>query len=392
MSVDAALYFTEPGDVAHALVAVAGRPVAFRAVMAALRAGANRVFVPAALRATDVGRLIASHPSAPARSVWLDADTPVPDGPLLLLPAASFVTREVLRPVLASDGPVLVDRAAPNAAGGVVPAATVASVWARLVAGEPLGDAVRRALASDGRTRLEDQPFMRIASPADASRVSARLLASLGSPIDTPLDRALHRRLSRPCSLVAVRLGVTPNAITLLSLVVGLAAGASLAGGTLASALAGLALYVAAVVLDHSDGEVARLTFAESSLGEWLDVTADTVVHTLVVGAMGVAAQRAAGGGLVAGLVGGAGVIGSAWFVKTSPAAPETTNGLLDALANRDGFYAMLVLFVVSLAALPSALPVLMLVVAAGTNAYWLAWLVYRVRPARRAKTLRKPK
>jgi phosphatidylglycerophosphate synthase len=389
VTVDATLYFMDPDDAAHALVHVAGRPVAFRTVMAALRAGAHRVFVPAALRATDVERFIAAHPSAPARVVWLDAEMPVPDGRLLLLPAACFVTREALRPVLAFDGAVLVDRAAPGAAAGVVPAATVAAVWPRLVAGEPLGEAISRALVDAERTRLEDLPFVRVASPADARRVSARLCASLGSAIDTPLDRALHRRLSRPLSLAAVRLGIAPNAVTLLSLVVGLAAVVCLAGGTASSALAGFALYVVAVVLDHADGEVARLTFAESRIGERLDLTVDTVVHALVVAAMGVATSRAAGTGLVAGLVAAAGVVGSAWSVKS---APGTTDGLLDALANRDGFYAMLVLFVVSLAALPSALPVLMLVVAAGTNAYWLAWLVYRVGSARRAKTLRKPK
>jgi hypothetical protein len=49
--------------------------------------------------------------------------------------------------------------------------------------------------------------------------------------------------------------------------------------------------------------------------------------------------------------------------------------GLLDALSNRDGFYAMLGLFVAGLVAWPPALPALMLVVAAGSHAFWLGRL-----------------
>ena len=42
--------------------------------------------------------------------------------------------------------------------------------------------------------------------------------------------------------------------------------------------------------------------------------------------------------------------------------------GLLDALSNRDGFYAMLVAFVLAVALLPAALPALMLLVAVGID------------------------
>src|SRR5688572_31579156 len=45
-----------------------------------------------------------------------------------------------------------------------------------------------------------------------------------GSAIDTRLDRALHRRLSRPVTRAAIALGITPNQISVTSLLVGLAA------------------------------------------------------------------------------------------------------------------------------------------------------------------------
>jgi len=75
-------------------------------------------------------------------------------------------------------------------------------------------------------------------------------------------------------------------------------------------------------------------------------------------------------------------------MTRTSPPATGGIGGVLNALSNRDGFYALLALFVVGLAVLPSALPVLMLVVAAGGHAFWLGRLVYRRRP----NTERKPK
>jgi len=49
--------------------------------------------------------------------------------------------------------------------------------------------------------------------------------------------------------------------------------------------------------------------------------------------------------------------------------------GRLDALTSRDGFYAMLVLFIALRIGAPDRLPILMAVVAAGTHAYWVARL-----------------
>jgi hypothetical protein len=84
---------------------------------------------------------------------------------------------------------------------------------------------------------------------------------------DVWLDRMLHRRLSRPLCAGAVRIGIAPNAVTVASLLVGLGAAWGVALGSVAGAWLGLALYLAAVVLDHADGEVARATGTASRLG-----------------------------------------------------------------------------------------------------------------------------
>ena len=214
-----------------------------------------------------------------------------------------------------------------------------------------------------------------------APRAQAPGPGSTGSPIDTRLDVLVHRRLSRPLTRLALALGLSANQVSLASLGVGLLAVWGFWQATPWSALVGLVLYAAAVVLDHSDGEVARLTHSESRLGEWLDLTSDTVIHALLVLAMGVTAQAQAGrAGIGLGALAASGVVVSAIIAKTSPRSTAGgVGGFLDALGNRDGFYAMLLLFILALTFAPALLTALMIVVAAGSHAYWLTRLGYRL-------------
>ena len=218
-------------------------------------------------------------------------------------------------------------------------------------------------------------------------RAEAPLREGAGSPIDTRLDTLFHRRLSRPLTRLALALGLTANQVSLASLLVGLLSVWGFWHATRWSALAGLVLYAVAVVLDHSDGEVARLTHSESRLGEWLDVTSDTVIHALLVLAMGVTAQARAGrAGIGLGALAASGVVVSALIAKTSPrSAAGGVGGVLDALGSRDGFYAMLLLFILALTFDPALLTVLMVVVTAGSHAYWLTRLAHRLLAARPA-------
>ncbi len=374
MITDAALYLAGPEDVHTALLVVGGRPLAFRALMAAVRAGCRRVYLPVVLRGTEVERRIAASPTARAAAIWGGAP---PAAPLLLVPVSALVPPAALR-ALAGAGP---ERVLAGSRGSGAPVATVcadrvAGLWP-LLGDRRAGEALERALREAGEVRTGW--YLRVTSPAAARAAEARLYAGLGSPVDTPLDRLLHRRLSRPITRLAVAWGVGPNWITLASLAAGVAALACLAQGTPGLSLAGLALYVFAVVLDHADGEVARLTLTESRTGEWLDIAVDTLVHSGIVVVLGAITQRLAGqGGLLLGAVAAVGFIGGAVMFKTSPpAGGPGIAGVLDALSNRDGFYVMLLAFVTLRAWAPAALPTLMAVVALGAHAFWLGRLAY---------------
>jgi phosphatidylglycerophosphate synthase len=378
---EATLYLATPTDAAGALLHVAGQPVAFRALVTALRAGCQRVAVPARFRGTDVERAIVASPRARAATVWLDGADGPPRGPSLLLPAAALVPAADLRRIAGGDAATVL--APPDAHAPVVAADAdlTRALWPEIRGERPLAAALAPALAHRAAQRVAGKWYVHVTSARDARRAEALLYGTLGSPIDTPLDTAFHRRLSRPLTRLAIALALSPNQISMLSLLVGLLAVWSFWEATPFSALVGLVLYAAAVVLDHSDGEVARLTLGESRLGEWLDVVNDTVTHALLVLAMGVTAQAAAGrAGIGLGLLAAAGVVVSAMIAKTSPrSAGGGVGGFLDALGSRDGFYAMLALFILALAFAPPLLSPLMIVVAAGSHAYWLTRLAYRL-------------
>ena len=86
MTRQAALYLASADDVHAARFRVAGRPVAFRVLVAAVRAGVRRVGVPAALRTSDFEAALATSPRARAAVAWLDTPEALTDEPTLLLP------------------------------------------------------------------------------------------------------------------------------------------------------------------------------------------------------------------------------------------------------------------------------------------------------------------
>jgi phosphatidylglycerophosphate synthase len=381
----AALYFPTPADLPGAAAPIAGRPLAFRAIAAAVRAGARAVYVPGALRTTAVGAAVDASPRARGAVVWLEPGARLEPEPLLLVPAVALAPPAALA-ALATAGPgaVLAASTRDGAPVLVVDAALAATLAPAVAAGAPLGDDLDRALKSRESRPVGEGWYVLARDARGIAEAEVRLYDTLGSAIDTRLDVALHRRLSFHVTRAAVRLGVTPNAISVTSFLVGLVAVWCFWRASPVSALAGLVVYVAAVVLDHADGEVARLTLTESRLGEWLDVSADNLVHALVVLAMGVSAQTIVGAGLALGVLGAIGILGSAVVAKAWPdTGVDGAGGALVNMGSRDGFYAMLVLFIAARTFAPAALPWLMVLVAVGSHAYWVtrfAWVLLRRR------------
>jgi prepilin signal peptidase PulO-like enzyme (type II secretory pathway) len=105
--------------------------------------------------------------------------------------------------------------------------------------------------------------------------------------------RLYMRRLSPYVTRVLVGTKVTPDALTLLMIVVGLVAAALVAVPTLVTAIVAAVAIQAYLLLDCVDGEVARWTRRTSAAGVYLDRLGHHVVEAAIVLALGF---RAAGG------------------------------------------------------------------------------------------------
>src|SRR5260370_16311221 len=85
------------------------------------------------------------------------------------------------------------------------------------------------------------------------------------------LGRLYGRRLSPYATWGFARLGWSPNAVTVAFIVCGVAAGVVVAFGGLATAVVGALLIQMYLVLDCSDGELARWSNRKSVAGVYLD-------------------------------------------------------------------------------------------------------------------------
>ena len=387
--VRALLYLPDDASLRLAAAPVAGRTLAVRAVVAALRAGASLIAVPSTLRDAEVERALRRMPALAAAVRWLTPDSPAPTeepAPWLLLPASSLVHVDALAGLLAAPAPrgaVLAPSAAGPAPVALAPTALVVARWKDLAAGRPVGAALARHLAEAGAELREvTGPHVTVREAGDLVRAEEALQATLGIAVDSGVDRYLHRRGSRWISRLLVRTPVTPNQVSLVSLAIGLVAIWCFWHATAASALLGVLVYALACIVDHADGEIARLTFQESRLGANLDWTIDTVIHAGIVLGIGVSS----GGRLmgVVGLLAAAGVTLSAVFARYLARELEvgpTVGGLFRNIANRGLFYLVLLSFAALRWLAPPLVFVVAVIVAVGSQVYWVGCLARIRRP-----------
>jgi phosphatidylserine synthase len=85
------------------------------------------------------------------------------------------------------------------------------------------------------------------------------------------------RRFSKLLTWVAVKIGATPNQVTIASFAIGLYAAYLFAQGDFWSILVGAVLLQVSIIVDCVDGELARYTRKFSELGAWLDAITDRV-------------------------------------------------------------------------------------------------------------------
>jgi hypothetical protein len=137
----------------------------------------------------------------------------------------------------------------------------------------------------DRGTRVVDRASCRLAEDAvfdDLMRGDLGLVARF-------INKKISFRLTR---YLLVYLPFSPNMITLFAGVLGLWGALKIATGAYDNILLGFLLVQAQSILDGCDGELARVRFQQTAIGEWLDTIVDDVLNLAIVLAVGVALWR----------------------------------------------------------------------------------------------------
>jgi phosphatidylglycerophosphate synthase len=124
---------------------------------------------------------------------------------------------------------------------------------------------------------------VRVTSPESIARAERFLVAHSGKVLDG-IHTSFNRRLCRPFVRLLSHTSITPNAVTFGGVVISvLSAFAFAHGGYLYSVLGALLFYIAGL-FDEMDGMLARIEFAESPRGTWLEGIADGLSYLLLFG------------------------------------------------------------------------------------------------------------
>ncbi|GKS57140.1 hypothetical protein YTPLAS18_06670 [Nitrospira sp.] len=291
---------------------------------------------------------------------------------VVLVPAGGFVKGSALAELLltrgredqAGDTPMarLVEAAAADGRVSVVEARAGSTTWAR-----------------------------EVHEAGDAKCVERALYGSLKSNFEGVVDKYLNRRLSPLFTKIFLALKMTPNAITVLATMIGLIGAVCFAQGSYVAGLLGALLFQWSAVIDCCDGEVARLTFAESPFGAKLDLWLDNLVHVAIFAGLAYGAYHHSPAGLDPRLVLWGGVAAVAANVVSFFSVTRLTvrqhdgarspwvDFLLKNVATRDFSLIVLVCAVIG------QLPWFLMVAAAGSALFALVTLVllFFVRPTR---------
>ncbi len=234
---------------AGALLKVAGLTVFERALKQLARAAALRVIVIA------------------------DGTVPLPT-----IFAADRPANVEVRPPTSDPDAAIAALARPSAPGGATAAGTVVVVGA---------DVVRRQRDPlSGGIRVSDEATRRQAEDA----IFADLLRGDLGVVARHINKKISFRITR--SLLC-KLPITPNQVTLGAAAIGLVGCWLIATGAAGALVAGFALVQLQSVLDGCDGELARVRFQQSVIGEWLDTLVDDFLNLALVAAMGRGLWRA---------------------------------------------------------------------------------------------------
>jgi phosphatidylglycerophosphate synthase len=173
---------------------------------------------------------------------------------------------------------------------GAMLTARLGLVWQRMLP--------KRLVAAGYTGDLESAPLegdefiIAVADPAGCRQAEERLLQSLLKATDGLISRTINRRISLRVTRLLLDTSLTPNQMTLIAALFGVAAVLVVALGGVPWISLGALLLQMQSILDGCDGEISRLKYIRSRLGEWLDQILDDLVNVGFFAATGWALYR----------------------------------------------------------------------------------------------------
>jgi phosphatidylglycerophosphate synthase len=329
-----------------------------RAVLAARRAGYREVIVLSANPGAAAGAAEAGSCRSFAASLKSGQAAPLVIAPGTILAEAGWLERLKQARIEPAAWATIPNRIVTIAAASAVSALDALGGAQAISAVE---SRLERRFGPPAAILPEVDPIT-VETPADVGRAERRLMRSLVKDTDGFMARHVERPISLQISRLLAPTAITPNQMSVISIVVGLCGGPFFLSERAPLQTIGALLFLAHSILDGCDGELARLKFEESRRGGVLDFWGDNVVHAVIFACMAIGWSLAAAAGwplllgsaAVLGALGSAGLVywrlmrgkndSGALFTSVSAELGGPLSRALDSASRRDFIYLVLLL------------------------------------------------
>jgi phosphatidylglycerophosphate synthase len=197
-----------------------------------------------------------------------------------------------LEVVLASDGSCSLPKLLPPGVGlrRVASVGDLDELRSELAGVQEVGADEVRPVARDlaGAIRVTDEASRKRAEDAVFAQLLRGDLGIVARHINKPVSFRITRYL-------LCRMTLTPNQVSIIAGLIGLCGAALVATGQRWVMIAGWLLAHTQSILDGCDGELARVRFQKSRVGEWLDTCIDEVLNTSLFACAGIGLWRQSG-------------------------------------------------------------------------------------------------
>jgi len=213
-----------------------------------------------------------------------------------------------------------------------------------------------------------------------ARAVERALWKSLTSSADGIVDRFFNRPVGRALSKILVHTSISPNQVSIVSILIGAASGWFFATGQF---LLGAIILQISAIIDCVDGDLARALFKQSLTGKWLDLVGDQIVHLAVFLGIGIGVARTnpTTPALILGISAAIGVVFCLVVMLRGMRMADDRRflftKLVDIAANRDFSLLLLIL------ALVGRMELFLWLAGIGVHLFWLAMLILQMQAVR---------